>query len=365
MNSKERQEQRYQRRKEKREKKIIERSNKYADINNAFCFHKVMYYANKCCNGVRWKKSTTHFRLHQFSIVANCCYSIKNNSYKVGKTYRFQINERGKIRNIDAPHIKDRLVHKVISNEILVPIYEPHLIYDNGASQKNKGFLFALNRLKSKLQSHYRKYGLNGYIVLIDYSKFFENCSYEVIHNIHKKYIRNDNMIKVIEDYLFIGKGIALGVEIAQREASMIPNVLDHYIENKYKIERYMDDSVYLCNNYKKALYSLAYYKNKACDFGIVINPKKTKIVKLCDVFKYCKWNYKLLTTGKVIMIPDKNTIYRQRRKLRKMYKLYRDGNISFNDLIISKTCFKAYLSIGNSYKYIKYLHNRYIESFA
>ena len=122
MNSKERKEQRYFRRKEKREKKIIERSNKYADINHAFCFHKVMYYANKCCNGVRWKKSTTHFRLHQFSIVANCCYSIKNNSYKVGKTYRFQINERGKIRNIDAPHIKDRLVHKVISNEILVPI---------------------------------------------------------------------------------------------------------------------------------------------------------------------------------------------------------------------------------------------------
>ena len=233
MNSKERKEQRYQRRKEKREKKIIERSNKYADINNAFCFHKVMYYANKCCNGVRWKKSTTHFRLHQFSIVANCCYSIKNNSYKVGKTYKFQINERGKIRDIDAPHIKDRLVHKVISNEILVPIYEPHLIYDNGASQKNKGFLFALNRLKSKLQSHYRKYGLNGYVVLIDYSKFFENCSSLVIHNIHKKYIRNDNTIKVIEDYLFVNEnGIALGIEIAQREASIIPNVLDHFLES-------------------------------------------------------------------------------------------------------------------------------------
>ena len=60
-------------------------------------------------------------------------------------------------------------------------------------------------------------------------------------------------------------------------------------------------------------------------------------------------------------MIPDKNTIYRQRRKLRKMYKLYRDGKVSFNDLIISKTCFKAYLNIGNSGKYINYLHNRYI----
>ena len=360
MNSFERKKQRYLRRKLKREKKIIERSKNYADINKVFCFHKVMYYANKCCNGVRWKKSTINFRLHQFSIVASCCHNIKNNSYKVGKTYKFKINERGKIRNIDAPHIKDRLVHKVISNEILVPIYGPHLIYDNGASQKNKGFLFALDRLKSKLQSHYRKYGLDGYIVLIDYSSFFENCSYEVIHNIHKKYIIDESVIKIIEDYLFIGKGIALGVEIAQREASIIPNFLDHYIENKYMIERYMDDTCYLCKSYDEALESLNYYRNKAGEFGIIINPKKTKLVKIKNVFNYCKWKYKLLATGKVIMIPDKNTIYRQRRRLRKMYHLCNLGKISFFQLNVSKICFKAYLSIGNSYKCIRYIDLRY-----
>ena len=46
-----------------------------------------------------------------------------------------------KVRVIDAPHIKDRLIHKVISNEILIPLYEPYFIYDNGASQGLKGFL--------------------------------------------------------------------------------------------------------------------------------------------------------------------------------------------------------------------------------
>lgn len=49
----------------------------------------------------------------------------------------------------------------------------------------------------------FNKYGLDGYVVIIDYSKFFESCS----HDIHTKYIRNNNMIKIIEDYLFIGKG--------------------------------------------------------------------------------------------------------------------------------------------------------------
>lgn len=73
-------------------------------------------------------------------------------------------------------------------------------------AKKNKGFLFALYRVKYKLQQYYRKKKLNGYVVLIDYSKFFENCSHSVIHHIHKKYIKNNYTIKVIEDYLFIGK---------------------------------------------------------------------------------------------------------------------------------------------------------------
>lgn len=52
-------------------------------------------------------------------------------------------------------------------------------------------------------------------------------------------------------------------------------------------------------------------------------------------------------------MIPDNKTIYRQRRKLRKMI----NKNI-VDELNIVKTCFKAYLNIGNSYKYIKMLDN-------
>ena len=114
----------------------------YANLDKAFCFSKAMYYGDKCCNGVGYKKSTQNFKLHKFTIVSNICRNIKSNNYKVGNTYSFIINERGKTRKIDAPHIKDRLVHKILSNEIIEPIYTPHIIYDNGASIKNKGFKF-------------------------------------------------------------------------------------------------------------------------------------------------------------------------------------------------------------------------------
>lgn len=351
MTNKERKEKRYLRRKQKRKEKIITRSNHYGDLNNAFKFHKVLYYSDKCCNGVRWKKSTQVFMLHQFTIISNTCHNIKNNSYKVNKTFKFKINERGKVRDIDAPNIKDRLVHKVISNEILIPIYNPHLIYDNGASIKGKGFTFSLNRVKHMLIKFYKKYN-KGYVVLIDYSNYFKNCSHELIHNIHNKYIINKYTIKVIEDYLFIDEGISLGVEIAQREAGIIPNILDHYIQNNNcMIERYMDDSIFFVENYNKAKLLLDNYIKLSNSINIVINKKKTKIINIKNKFKYCKWIFKF-NNNKVIYYPIKDTIYRQRRKLRKMYKL----NISINEINNTKNCFISYLNIENSYKYIKYL---------
>ena len=215
MNSLDRKELRYQRRKKKRENKLIINSDKYADVNKCFTFNKVYGYAKKCTRNVGYKKSTINFKLHMFSIVGSTCYNIKNNCYKVGKTNKFKINERGKIRDIDAPLIQDRLVHKVISNEILIPLYDSKLIYDNGASTINKGFSFAIKRVKTILRKWFNKYGLNGYVVIIDYSKFFESCNHDIIHDIHTKYIRNPNIIKIIEDYLFIGKGLDLGIEIA------------------------------------------------------------------------------------------------------------------------------------------------------
>ena len=41
------------------------------------------------------------------------------------------------------------------------------------------------------------------------------------------------------------------------------------------------------------------------------------------------------------------------------MYKLYNSNKLVYENIDISKISFCAYLSIGNSYRYIKYLNNR------
>ena len=42
------------------------------------------------------------------------------------------------------------------------------------------------------------------------------------------------------------------------------------------------------------------------------------------------------------------------------MYKLYNMNKLVYENIDISKMSFCAYLSIGNSYRYIKYLNNRF-----
>ena len=330
MNSIQRKKLRYERRKNKRLQKVIERSNMYADINKAFCFSKAMYYGDRCCKGVGYKKSTQYFKLHMFTIISNVCRDIKNNNYKVLETYNF---------------IKDRLVHKILSNEIIYPLYISHLIYDNGASLKGKGFKFSMDRLRKMLYSWYLKKGLNGYIVFIDFSKFFENCSHEVIHNIHNKYIINKNVIKVIEDYLFIKEGISLGVEIAQREAIIIPNILDHYIQNITNINRYMDDTIFFVNTYKEGKILFDKYCKIAENLNIKINYKKSFIAPINRSFKYCNWKYRLYESGKIICKPCINTIKRQKKKLKKMIKL----SINEEEIEYTRIAFNAYLALGNA----------------
>ena len=110
-----------------------------------------------------------------------------------------------------------------------------------------------------------------------------------------------------------------------------------------------MDDSVIFINNYEDAINLLNNYIVLANALNIKINKNKTKIVSI-NKYIFCKWKY--IFNNKLVLIPIKDTIYRQRRKLRKMFK----SNINYNEIETTKLCFKAYLNIGNCYKYINLL---------
>lgn len=131
---------RYERRKTRREENRLRRATAVGGLHDVFGYDDMYKAGKKCCNGVRWKNSTQRFEMHLFSGTARRRRLLLERKWIPGAYVHFTISERGKTRPIDAPRIQDRQVHKVYTKKVLLPLYRPEMIYNNGASLEGKGF---------------------------------------------------------------------------------------------------------------------------------------------------------------------------------------------------------------------------------
>lgn len=336
MNSVERHEARYQRRKAEREARRRKRNIELGTIEQVFTYNNLFRTGKKCCNGVRWKQSAQNFENHLFSRTAATRRKVVNGSWKGSGYSHFMLSERGKIRPIDAPFIKDRQVHKLLTNNVLYPLYYPYMIYDNGASQRGKGLSFSFKRLKDDLHYHYRRYGTQGYIVLIDLKSFFPSAKHWAIFSRHDTMIvdgkiRNlcDQIVYDFEKHSKTDYGMPLGVEPSQIEMVSLPSSIDNYAKCQLSIKgfaHYMDD-----------YYAIFRYKSDAVRFiddieiqflkmGLTINRKKCKILPMDKPFKYCKATFWVTSTGRVVMRGNRDSVKRTRAKARAFYRMWLDG---------------------------------------
>lgn len=335
MTSTERREKRYQRRKLARAMKRQENSDTVGSITQAFSYHDMFMYAKKCCNGVRWKQSTQNFERHLFSGTAKRRWQILNEKWKPSKYVHFTLTERGKTRPIDAPHINDRQIHKTLCNNVLVPLYSPSMIYDNGASQRGKGLHFHFKRLKEQLRWHYRRYGTQGAVFLMDFHHFFPLAPHDKIYERHKKFILNDD-IRAVSDAIIAsmpgGVGMPLGVEPSQEEMAALPSALDNYIKCQLGIHsagHYMDDYYIILESHEQAEKTAKDIIKKAEALGFSINPKKCKIIDLNKPFKFCKAKFRMKDTGKIIVNGNRDSAKRARHKLKTLKKKVDCGEMS------------------------------------
>lgn len=175
MTSEERREARYQRRKAKRDEARLRRSKECGDFDEVFSFRHLYLSGKKCCKGVYWKNSTQRYIGNIIPIIAKTHRELQNGTFKHRGFHAFTIMERGKKRYIRSVHITERAVQKCLCDYCLVPIYSACFIYDNSASLKHRGMDFALRRMTCYLQRHYRKYGLEGGVLLYDFHSFFDS----------------------------------------------------------------------------------------------------------------------------------------------------------------------------------------------
>lgn len=353
MTSYERREQRYKRRKQKREenKKI---RNKDCTFENVTDFNNLKNSFYKARKTVNWKASVQRYGCDVLKNAMKASTDLRNGKSVSKGFIEFDICERGKRRHITSVHISERVVQKCLCDYGIVPVIEKSLIYDNGASQKGKGTDFARDRLKEHLRRYYRKHGREGYIVMGDCHNFFGSIDHSVVERNVRKYITDERVCNLTMSFVEPFKhGLGLGSQVCQILAVSYQNNVDHCIKEVMRCKyygRYMDDFYIICETKEKAAEILKEIKKMYHDIGIKLNDKKTDIVKLTHGFTWLQDRMYITNTGKVIDRPGRKNITRNRKKLKKIAKLFNEGYMDYKEVEAYYSSHKGYYKNKNGY---------------
>ncbi|MBR2890375.1 MAG: RNA-directed DNA polymerase [Oscillospiraceae bacterium] len=365
MTSEERREARFQRRKARRAER------KAANCAPNDCFDWVfsydhLYHSYKMCRrGVAWKASVQKYITQAPLNVYQTEVKLQTGKFRTTGFTEFDLCERGKVRHIRSVGINERVVQRCLCDYALVPMLGRTYIYDNGASTERKGYTFAIRRLCQHLREHYRKHGADGYVLLFDFSKFFDRVSHQLVKAITRKEFTDERIIKITDHFVdaFGDIGLGLGSQVSQVFALASANRLDHYIKEVCRIRgygRYMDDG-YLIHPSKEYLQSCLLHIQAICDeLEIKLNTKKTQIVKLTHGFTYLKVRFFLLESGKIIRKIYRRSVTKMRQKLKAFRRLVDEWIMTYDDVYQSYQSWKAYAMNFNAYRTIQSMNALY-----
>lgn len=365
-----RREGRYQRRKAAREEK---KRSKYAE-NDRFeniASYKSLYQANKkSMRNVSWKTSVQRYQMNLLRNMEETRAKLMAGENVTKGFVEFNTIERGKLRHIRSVHYSERVVQRSTCDNALVPMLRRSLIYDNGACLEDKGVDWAMDRLTAHLQQFYRANGFSndGYIVIFDFSGYFDNILHKECFNVYSKAFRDDMILALLQEFVipfgfplvetnwkrskqggtgeYTGKSLGLGSQISQITAVSYPNELDHFIKQVLLVRwyaRYMDDGYMIFKTRMEAEEAMERVISRCERIGITVNRRKTKILPICHEFRFLKVTYRLTEAGKVILKVDPSSVTRERRKLKKMAAKVASGEMTVEDAKASYGSWKGY----------------------
>ena len=334
-------------RKELREEHRAEICSAFDDFDEVFTFENLYASYKKCRRGVGWKVSTQIYNANALLNVYRTYKRLHDGTFRSDGFFEFDIIERGKPRHIQSVTIRERVVQRCLCDYSLTPILSRSFIYDNGACLKGKGCSFTAKRFEKHLHDHIRRYGTDGYILIFDFSKYFENVSHELLFSILESVYTDRRILALLRHFIeaFGDKGLGLGSQISQILALAAADSLDHYIKERLRIkgyDRYMDDGVLISHSREVLVEALDEIERICASKGITLNPKKTRIQRITQPFSFLKVRYFVTESGKVIKKPNPKGIAKMRQKLRSFKELIDAGEMTEGQ---AKESFQAYIA--------------------
>ena len=296
----------------------------------------------ECTKQSRWKETTQRYLAAMLPKNLELQEDVLIGKYRAKPTVDFTLNERGPIRKIEAPVVRDRIIQKSLMKHVLIPSITPYLIYDNYASLKQRGTAFARKRFEVMLHRYIRKHGTEGYILLIDVKQYFGSIDHEVLKRLIAPRLKNEpkEVIDLIHYIIDISsktdKGLNLGSECPQIFAIYYLNPIDQYVKVVRGVKyygRYMDD-IFIIGRTKAELKALlADIEEKMAELLLEVNHEKTRIERLTHGFTWLQIKYRVKATGRIIKAMSRNKIVRERRRLKAFRRMLDTGQMTVEEI--------------------------------
>lgn len=279
---------------------------------------------------------------------------LENQNYRINPYNKFKIYEP-KERLIESCSFKDKIVQHSLSDNILHPRLESEFIRTNYAGQIGKGTDFGRECLKEQMLEFYSQHGLNGWILKCDIRKFFYQIDHEVVKDIVDYYFQ-DKYTRWL-NHLFIdstdGLGLPLGNQVAQVYALLMLNGVDHMVTGELGINfygRYMDD-FYLIHHDKEYLkFCLENIGEMISSLHLELN-EKTQIIPFRCGMRFLGFHHYVTGEGKYIRRLPSEKKRRVVKRIRKMIREVKSGEISIADFNQKYGAWKNHALKGNCIK--------------
>jgi hypothetical protein len=337
-------------------------------FDDVISFRELYRGLKKSCCNVRWKDSVTGYEANGLKNTYLLRQSLLNGTYKISGYQRFQVHEP-KEREIVATRIKDRQFQRSLCDNVIYPQVTRSFIRDNCACLRGRGVDDALNRMAVHLRRYYCKHGVNGWVLKCDIRHYFAETPHDVAKAAIRKRLtdqRAADHADAIIDSFGGDVGIGLGSQVSQLTELAVLDDLDHYIKERLRIKhylRYMDDFVLIHEDKTVLNDVLKKITEILSSLGLTLN-KKTQIYQLKQGVVWLKWRFILTETGKVIKRISRKSVTRERRKLKEMARLVKEGRIPADSITESFVTWKAHAQRGNCRKIVsnmQELHDRLI----
>ena len=322
------------------------------------------------------KYQTKKFSRHIFEHISLAQKELLNQTWEIENVKPFLISERGHKRKIQGNTPHDRMIMNCFCNKILIPALEPYLIYDNYASREGKGTSQRRERFEYFLHRAFREYGSNDFLVLLlDLSKFYDNMQHRVIKSkimpklnddaycgyildtilksfeVNVSFMTDEQYATCLDDkYIslehiddqidiatpkWMAKSVNIGALPSQTISTFfLTDNIDNYFKTVKGIKpygRYQDD-IFIIDNRKDFLNEcLNDFRKKCHEDKLFPNDKKSQIHPVSKPFKFLNRIYRMTETGHLEIHLSQDTVYREKRKLKKLHGLYISGEKEFS----------------------------------